>query len=160
MMAEIHYKSIPKVTSTDPKVKLITQPMDVIQSALFEGDMNRLLPKITSFLVQLFGFFFYFLDFFKYFLKSLKKNKSALQLQIQQETSFKGQTHQFQVAEHTYAKCKDTCVGYRHSGENPLPVKRESSCEGYKKWLCMARHETSSGYMADNKSQGIWHKAQ
>ena len=26
--------------------------------------------------------------------------------------------------EHTYAQCKvDTCVGYRHSGENPLPVK-------------------------------------
>ena len=33
--------------------------------------------------------------------------------------------------EHTYAQCKDTCVGYRHSGENPLSVKRESSCEGY-----------------------------
>ena len=27
--------------------------------------------------------------------------------------------------EHTYAQCKDTCVGYRHLGENPLPVKRE-----------------------------------
>ena len=42
--------------------------------------------------------------------------------------------------EHTYAQCKDTCVGYRHSGENPLPVKRESSCEGYKNgsaWLDM-----------------------
>ena len=26
--------------------------------------------------------------------------------------------------EHTYAQCKDTCVGYRHSGENPLPVKK------------------------------------
>ena len=24
----------------------------------------------------------------------------------------------------------------------------------------MARHETSSGYMADNQSQGSWHKAQ
>ena len=43
--------------------------------------------------------------------------------------------------EHTYAQCKDTCVGYRHSGENPLPVKkRESSCERYNKgfaWLDM-----------------------
>ena len=26
--------------------------------------------------------------------------------------------------EHTYAQCKDTCVGYRHSGGNPLPVKK------------------------------------
>ena len=26
--------------------------------------------------------------------------------------------------EHTYAQCKDTCVGYRHSGENPLLVKK------------------------------------
>ena len=25
--------------------------------------------------------------------------------------------------EHTYAQCKDTCVGHRHSGENPLLVK-------------------------------------
>ena len=42
--------------------------------------------------------------------------------------------------EHTYAQCKDTCVGYRHSGENPHPVKRESRCEGYKDgsaWLDM-----------------------
>ena len=29
-----------------------------------------------------------------------------------------------------------------------------------KKWLCMARHETSSGYMAETQCQGIWHKAQ
>ena len=42
--------------------------------------------------------------------------------------------------EHTYAQCKDTCVGYRHSGGNPLSVKRETSCEGYKNgstWLDM-----------------------
>ena len=45
-------------------------------------------------------------------------------------------------------------------GENPLPVKRESSYEGYKKWLYMARHETSSGYMAETQCQGSWHKAQ
>ena len=54
--------------------------MDVIYSALFEGDMTRLLPKITSFLVHLFGFLIFFLDFFKY-LESLKKNKNALKLQ-------------------------------------------------------------------------------
>ena len=28
--------------------------------------------------------------------------------------------------EHTYAQCKETCVGYRHSGEDPLLVKRAS----------------------------------
>ena len=42
--------------------------------------------------------------------------------------------------EHTYAQCKDTCVEYRHSGESPLPVKRETSREGYKNgsaWLDM-----------------------
>ena len=50
--------------------------MDVIYSALFKGDMTRQLPKITSFLVRIFGFFI-FLDFFKY-LKILKKNKTAL----------------------------------------------------------------------------------
>ena len=64
------------------------------------------------------------------------------------------------TVEHTYAQCKDTCVGYRHSGENLLPVKRESSCKGYEKWLCMARHETSSGYMAETQRQGGRHKAQ
>ena len=44
-------------------------------------------------------------------------------------------------------------------GKSPTG-KRETSCEGYKRWLCMARHETSSGYMADNQSQGNRHKAQ
>ena len=62
--------------SIAPKVKLLTQPMDVIYNALFEGDMTRLLPKITSFPIRIFGFFIFwtFLDI----LKSLKKNKSAL----------------------------------------------------------------------------------
>ena len=46
--------------------------MDVIYSALFEGEMTRQLPKITSFLVQLFGFLI-FLDFFKYFEKLEKE---------------------------------------------------------------------------------------
>ena len=32
--------------------------------------------------------------------------------------------------------------------------------QAYMKWLCMARHETSSGYMADTQSQGSQHKAQ
>ena len=37
-------------------------------------------------------------------------------------------------------------------GESPLPVKNgESSYKGYVKWLCVARHETSSGYMVDNQ---------
>ena len=63
--------------STSPKVKLLTQPMDVIYSALFEGDMTQLLPKITSFHVQLFGFFIFFWNFSD-ILKILKNNKSDL----------------------------------------------------------------------------------
>ena len=55
--------------STAPKVKLITQPTDVIYSAMFEGDTTRLLPKITSFPVRLFGFFVVVVGFFKYFEK-------------------------------------------------------------------------------------------
>ena len=62
--------------STTTKIELITQPTDVIYSALFEGDMTRQLPKIASFLVQIFGFLI-FLDFYKY-LKRLKKNKMDL----------------------------------------------------------------------------------
>ena len=65
--------------STYPKVKLITQAMDVIYSAMFEGDMTRLLPKIISFPVQIFKFLFFglFSD-----LKSFKKNKSAYSIQL------------------------------------------------------------------------------
>ena len=37
-------------------------------------------------------------------------------------------------------------------GNSPPSKKGESSCKGYIKWLCVARHETSSGYMAYNKS--------
>ena len=55
-----------KVTSTAPKFKVITQPMNVIYSALFEGGTTQLLPKITSFPVWIFGFFI-FLDSFRYF---------------------------------------------------------------------------------------------
>ena len=51
--------------------------------------------------------------------------------------------------EHTYAQCKDTCVGYRHSGENPLPVKMESSCEGYK---------NGSAWLDMRQAQAIWMK--
>ena len=56
--------------SIAPKVKIITQPMNVIYSALFEDDMTRLLPKITSFPVQI----FFFLDF-RYFEKLEKEYK-------------------------------------------------------------------------------------
>ena len=58
--------------STALKVKLLTQPMDVIYIAMFEGDMNRLLLKITSFPIRIFGFFI-FLEFFKYFEKLEKE---------------------------------------------------------------------------------------
>ena len=65
--------------------------MDVIYSALFEGDMTRLLPNITSFLIWRFGFLI-FLDFFKY-LKSLKKNKIALKLQTRRRRVSNGKTN-------------------------------------------------------------------
>ena len=42
--------------------------------------------------------------------------------------------------EHTYAQCKDTCVGYRHSWENPLPVKGNQAAKDLKNgsaWLDM-----------------------
>ena len=51
--------------------------------------------------------------------------------------------------EHTYAQCKDTCVGYRHSGENPLSVKRESSFEGY---------TNGSAWLDMRQAQAIWLK--
>ena len=34
--------------------------------------------------------------------------------------------------EHTYVQCKDTCVGYRHSGENSLPVKGKQAAKDIK----------------------------
>ena len=40
--------------------------------------------------------------------------------------------------------CRISTLG----GKSP-PGKRETSYEGYKRWVCMARHETSSGYMAE-----------
>ena len=42
--------------------------------------------------------------------------------------------------EHTYAQCKDTCVGYRHSEESPLPVKGNQAAKDINKgsaWLDM-----------------------
>ena len=42
--------------------------------------------------------------------------------------------------EHTYAQCKDTCVGYRHSGEKPLSVKGKQAAKDIKDgstWLEM-----------------------
>ena len=42
--------------------------------------------------------------------------------------------------EHTYYQCKDTCVGYRHSRENPLPVKGKQAAKDIKDgsaWLDM-----------------------
>ena len=50
--------------------------MDVTYSALFKGNTTQQLPNITYFLVQLFGFLFFW-DFFS-FLKILKKNKMDL----------------------------------------------------------------------------------
>ena len=69
-----------RVTSTNPKVKLTTQTIDVIYSALFEGDMTRQLVKIISFSVRIFMFFDFFWNFS--YLKILKKNKGAYSIQL------------------------------------------------------------------------------
>ena len=45
-------------------------------------------------------------------------------------------------------------------GKSPPSKNKESSCKGYTKWLCVARHETSLSYMDDTQSQGSRHKAQ
>ena len=65
--------------------------MDVIYSVLFEGNTTQLLPKITSFLVRLFGFFI-FLDFFKYFEK-LEKEQTHFIVTDWEEMVVKGQTN-------------------------------------------------------------------
>ena len=51
--------------------------------------------------------------------------------------------------------CRISTLG----GKYP-PGKKESSYERYKERLCVARHETSSGYMAETQCQGSQHKAQ
>ena len=38
-------------------------------------------------------------------------------------------------------------------GKSPPGKDRESSCKRYIKWLCMARHEISSRYMAETHYQ-------
>ena len=55
--------------------------MDLIYSAMFEGKTNQQLPKVISFPVQLFMFYFIFLDFF--ILEILKNNKSSYSIQLQ-----------------------------------------------------------------------------
>ena len=45
-------------------------------------------------------------------------------------------------------------------GTSPPGKNGESSCKRYVKWLYVARHETRSGYIDDNKIQGSQHKAQ
>ena len=47
--------------------------------------------------------------------------------------------------EHTYAQCKDTCVEYRHLGENPLLVKGNQAVKDIKNgsaWLDMRQAQT------------------
>ena len=84
--------------------------MDVIYSALFEGDTTRQLPKDNIFPCPDFWFFNFFFDFFKY-LKTLKKNQITLKLRTGRRRVSNGKTNEFQAVEHTYAQCKDTCVG-------------------------------------------------
>ena len=60
-----------------------------------------------------------------------------------------GQTNYFQAVEHTYAQCKDTCVGYRHSGGNTLPVKGKQAAKDIK---------DGSAWIQMRQARGIWLK--
>ena len=101
-----------------------------------------------------FWFLIFFLDFFKY-LESLKKNKTALKLQTRRRWVSKWE-NKLVPSSVTYLcsmqgyMCRIATLG----GKSPLGKNGESSCKRYIKWLWMARHETSSGYMADNQIQG------
>ena len=145
--------------STAPKVKLLTQPTDVIYSALFKGDMNRLLPKITSFLVWLFGFLIFF-GLFQIFWKAWKIIKVLYSYRLGgDECQWKNKL----VTSSRTCLCwmqGHMCRIVTLRGKSPPGKNRESSCKGYTKWICMARHEISLGYMDDTQSQGSWHKAQ
>ena len=55
-----HQWKILRIMSTTPKVILITQPMDVIYNAMFEGDAAWHLEKFISFFVDPFMFFNFF----------------------------------------------------------------------------------------------------
>ena len=51
--------------------------------------------------------------------------------------------------EHTYAQCKDTCVGYQHSGQNPLSVKGNQAARDIK---------NGSAWLDMRQAQAIWMK--
>ena len=51
--------------------------------------------------------------------------------------------------EHTYAQCKDTCVGYRHSGESPLLLKGNQAAKDINK---------GSAWIDMRQAQAIWLK--
>ena len=52
--------------------------------------------------------------------------------------------------EHTYAQCKDTCVGYRHSGEKSPPSKKgNQAAKDIKK---------SSAWLDMRQARDIWMK--
>jgi hypothetical protein len=61
-------------------------------------------------LFLLFDFFFVF-----FILEILKKNK--IMLEYMEEMSVMGKKTSSKCKEHTYAQCKEACVGYGHLGE-------------------------------------------
>ena len=145
--------------STNPKFKLLTQPMEVIYSALFEGDMTRLLPKITSFPVWIFGFLIFFV-LFQIFWKDLKRIKVLYSYRLGGDEC--QWANKLVPSSGTYLcsmqghMCRITTL----RGKSSPSKNGESSCKRYIKRLYMARHETSSSYMDDNQSQGGRNKAQ
>ena len=51
--------------------------------------------------------------------------------------------------EHTYAQCKDTCVGYRHSRENILSIKSNQAAKDIK---------NGSAWLDMRQARAIWMK--
>ena len=142
--------------STTPKFRLIIRPMDVIYSALLEGDTTNLLPKITSIPVQILCFFCWT---FSDILKILKKNKSDLQY-IARRRRVSG-VGKLVLNSGTYLcsmqgnMCRITTI----RGRSP-PSKGVINMQRICRRICLARHETSSCYMANNSKSRSLHKAQ
>ena len=130
----------------------------MIYSALFEGNMTRLLPKITYFPVCLFGYFIFFWTF----SNILKRRKRIKVIYSYKLGGYECQGEKKLVPSsgtYLFSMQGNMCRIKTLKGKSPLRKNGDSSCKIYIKWLCLARHGTRSGYMTDNQMQGSRHKA-
>ena len=115
--------------STTPKVKLLTQPTDVIYSALFEGDTTRLLPKTTSFLIRLFGFLIFY-GLFQLFEKLEKRINQLYSYKLGGDECHQGKQTSYKQWNIPMLNARIHVQDIDTRGKNTLPVKGKSSCEG------------------------------